>query len=48
MADTSIYHDGSRRLQDHFDSRRIAHALVQGAVRSQPTNAAAGSGRLTK
>jgi predicted pyridoxine 5'-phosphate oxidase superfamily flavin-nucleotide-binding protein len=29
MADSSVYHDGMRRLQDQFDSRRIADRLEQ-------------------
>ena len=29
MADSSVYHDGMRRLQDQFDCRRIADRLEQ-------------------
>jgi hypothetical protein len=29
---TSIYHEGNRRLQDRFDTRRMADRLEQGAV----------------
>lgn len=29
MPDRSVYHDGSRRLQDQFDTRRIADRLEQ-------------------
>ena len=29
MSDHSVYHEGSRRLQDQFDSRRIADRLEQ-------------------
>jgi len=29
MGDSSIYHEGNRQLQDHFDSRRIADRLEQ-------------------
>ena len=32
MSDTPMYHDGSRRLQDRFDSRRIADRLEQVTV----------------
>jgi uncharacterized protein len=32
MSDTTMYHDGSRRLQDRFDSRRIADRLEQVTV----------------
>ena len=32
MADREMYHDGSRELQDHFDSRRIADRLEQVTV----------------
>ncbi len=32
MAETPFYHDGSRRLQDQFDSRRIADRLEQVTV----------------
>ena len=29
MADSTLYHDGSRRLQDRFDTRRLADRLEQ-------------------
>ena len=29
MADSALYHDGSRRLQDRFDTRRLADRLEQ-------------------
>ena len=29
MADSTMFHDGNRRLQDQFDSRRIADRLVE-------------------
>ena len=32
MADSLMYHDGSRRLQDRFDARRIADRLEQVTV----------------
>lgn len=32
MSDTPMYHDGSRKLQDRFDSRRIADRLEQVTV----------------
>ena len=32
--DTGFYHDGSRRLQDQFDTRRVADRLDEVQVRS--------------
>jgi predicted pyridoxine 5'-phosphate oxidase superfamily flavin-nucleotide-binding protein len=32
MPESVMYHDGSRRLQDHFDTRRIADRLEQVTV----------------
>ena len=32
MTDREMYHDGSRELQDHFDSRRLADRLEQVTV----------------
>jgi uncharacterized protein len=32
MPESQMYHDGSRRLQDHFDTRRIADRLEQVTV----------------
>ncbi len=29
MADSALYHDGSRRLQDHFETRRLADRLEE-------------------
>lgn len=34
MADTIMYHDGSRRLQDQFDSRRISDRLEEKLTRT--------------
>ena len=33
-----LYHDGSRRLQDRFDSRRIADRLEQVTVHAELTD----------
>ena len=33
MTDAAVYHEGSRRLQDAFDSRRIADRLAQVTLR---------------
>jgi hypothetical protein len=38
MSDTPMYHDGSRRLQDRFDSRRIADRLEQVTVHTAFTD----------
>jgi hypothetical protein len=35
MDDSAIYHDGNRRLQDKFDSRRIADRLEQVTLHGQ-------------
>jgi predicted pyridoxine 5'-phosphate oxidase superfamily flavin-nucleotide-binding protein len=35
MADTSMYHAGSRAIQDRFDSRRIADRLEQVTVHAE-------------
>ena len=34
----SIYHEGSRELQDRFDSRRIADRLEEVNVSSTPSS----------
>ena len=39
MTDTIMYHEGSRRLQDQFDSRRISDRLEQKLTRTQFTAA---------
>jgi len=36
---TILYHDGNRRLQDQFDSRRIADRLEQVTTRTAFTDA---------
>ena len=38
MTDTPMYHEGSRRLQDRFDSRRIADRLEQVTVHAAFTD----------
>jgi hypothetical protein len=37
MPDSAMYHDGSRRLQDRFDSRRISDQLEKKLTRSEFT-----------
>src|SRR5712671_6355898 len=37
MTDSIMYHDGSRRLQDQFDSRRISDRLEEKLTRTQFT-----------
>jgi predicted pyridoxine 5'-phosphate oxidase superfamily flavin-nucleotide-binding protein len=37
MADSIMYHEGNRRLQDRFDSRRIANRLEEKLTRTQFT-----------
>jgi hypothetical protein len=39
MAEIPMYHDGSRRLQDRFDTRRLADRLVEKLSRSAFTDA---------
>ena len=39
MTDTVMYHEGSRRLQDQFDSRRISDRLEEKLTRTQFTAA---------
>lgn len=39
MTDTIMYHEGNRRLQDQFDSRRISDRLEQKLTRTQFTAA---------
>jgi uncharacterized protein len=39
VTDTIMYHEGSRRLQDQFDSRRISDRLEQKLTRTQFTAA---------
>jgi uncharacterized protein len=39
MAEIPMYHDGSRRLQDEFDTRRLADRLVEKLARSAFTDA---------
>ena len=34
MTDSILYHDGNRRLQDAFDSRRIADRLEEKLTRT--------------
>jgi predicted pyridoxine 5'-phosphate oxidase superfamily flavin-nucleotide-binding protein len=34
MSDTTLYHDGNRRLQDRFDSRRISDRLEEKLART--------------
>ena len=38
MTDIPMYHDGSRRLQDRFETRRLADRLVE-KVHGDPTDA---------
>ncbi len=38
MAESVMFHDGNRRLQDQFDSRRIADRLVEKLTRSAFTD----------
>jgi hypothetical protein len=37
MTDSIMYHDGNRRLQDQFDSRRISDRLEEKLTRTQFT-----------
>jgi uncharacterized protein len=37
MTDSMMYHDGNRRLQDQFDSRRISDRLEEKLTRTQFT-----------
>ena len=37
MTDSIMYHDGNRRLQDQFDSRRISDRLEEKLTRAQFT-----------
>jgi uncharacterized protein len=37
MTDSIMYHDGNRRLQDQFDSRRISDRLEETLTRTQFT-----------
>jgi uncharacterized protein len=37
MAENLMFHDGNRRLQDEFDSRRIADRLVEKLTRTEFT-----------
>ncbi|MFL5044023.1 MAG: pyridoxamine 5'-phosphate oxidase family protein [Xanthobacteraceae bacterium] len=37
MTDSILYHDGNRRLQDQFDSRRISDRLEEKLTRSEFT-----------
>jgi hypothetical protein len=37
MPDSIMYHDGNRRLQDRFDSRRISDRLEEKLTRTQFT-----------
>src|SRR5262252_4951537 len=39
MTDMPMYHDGSRRLQDRFDTRRLADRLVDTVARAAFTDA---------
>jgi len=39
MTDTVMYHEGNRRLQDQFDSRRISDRLEEKLTRTQFTPA---------
>jgi uncharacterized protein len=38
MSDSILYHEGNRRLQDQFDSRRISDRLEQKLARTAFTD----------